>query len=154
LSKEGREVTLQLTDLAVGAGNRDSVTAGVGRRTSYEVITLIGGDHEKRVLWRDSVVLQAREKCAKGAVVRLQLVHVSGLSRAKRAVTGVVVMRGRNVRVGHRNAMLLHGRDVAEGLRCSWVKAGKALQARFRKLASNPPGQNLRPLRASLLPSP
>ena len=53
----------------------------VGRRAG-EVVALLDGDDEERVVLRDPVVLQAGEEVAERLVVVLQLLDVAGLAGA------------------------------------------------------------------------
>jgi len=112
--EQASQVAVQLADLAVRARRRDAVTVGRAGRAADEVVALVGSEHEQRVRLVDAVLGQPREELPERVVVRLQGGDVAGLSRPVCGPVRMRVVRVRNVRVGDRDAVLLHRRHVAQ----------------------------------------
>ena len=111
----------------------------VGRSgASCEVVTLVDGDDEERVRLVDAVGVEPLEERVERRVVVGELLLVAGLARAGRLRERVVVVRVRDVRERHGDAVLLHLRDLAEGvLREGTVEAREtALVRRVGDVAS------------------
>src|SRR5262249_45923585 len=104
------------------------IPVSVGRPyASGEMITLVHGHDEERVALVDSIALESREERLEGGVVVRELLLVVRLTRAGGAGQRVVVVRVREVRVGHWDASFLHLRDIAERvLREHAIKAREA----------------------------
>ena len=99
-------------------------------RPAGEVVALVDRDDEQRVVLRDPVVREPGEERVERRVVGGQLLLVVGLARAGGASERVVVVRVGDVRERHRNAVLLHLRDLAEGVLGERpVEAGEAAVA-------------------------
>ena len=139
------QVRVDLADLVRRARRRRIEVAvrvapiAVVRDAAGEVVVLVGGDDEQRVLLVDPVLLQPVEEGRERVVVRLQrcdVIRFAGTRGARkdsvrvgrsRESVRVVVMRVRDVPERDRNAGLLHLRDVAERhLRRHPVEAGEA----------------------------
>jgi hypothetical protein len=83
------------------------------------MVVLVGGEDEQGIALVDAIVGKPVEECAKGLVVRFELVFVRLLTRAERpAVTpaGVVAVGIGDVRVGDRDTMFLHRGDIGQRL--------------------------------------
>ena len=108
----------------VRAGRGDAVTrALVRRRAARVVVALVDREHEQRVGLVDAVSGQAVEERLVGLVLLGELLDVAGAARTVgvavvRAVARLVevVVRVADIGHRHRDAALLHGRDVAERL--------------------------------------
>src|SRR5438309_2648946 len=106
-------------------------------RSTGVVVTLVSGDNKEGVALVNAIILEAVEEGGEGGVVCLELRLVVGFPRPGGArevrIEGrweggrVVVVRVRDVGVGHRYAGFLHLGNVAEGVRreCP-IEAGKS----------------------------
>ena len=129
---EPLEVAVDLGDVAVGvrARRRDAVARSIGRGAG-EVVAFLDREHEERVGLGDPVVLQAGEEVTERLVVVLQLLDVARLAGSvgdvRVAGDAVEVMRVGDVGERHRDAVLLHLGDLAEGVLGEHpVEAGEA----------------------------
>jgi hypothetical protein len=85
------------------ARGRDAVAPRVRRLAAGEVVALLDGEHEQRVVGGDAVGLQAVEERLERSVVVVQLLDVSRLARALSQMTDRVgrgIRRVQVVRVG------------------------------------------------------
>ena len=109
------QVPVDLAHTVVGASDVDAVTTRRCRRVADEVVALVDGDDEERVALVDAVVRETGEELLERGVVGVQLVDVALLTRAVGEVRvpggAVAVMCVGDVRIGDRDARLLHLRD-------------------------------------------
>ena len=125
------QVAVDLTDAVVVACDVDAVASRRCRLVADEVVSLVDREHEERVALVDPVGGEPVEELRERVVVVLELLDVAGLAGPVREVdvssVSVTVMRVGNVRVGDRNAGLLHLRGPGErNGRLHAVEAGEA----------------------------
>ena len=115
---EPLQVGVDLAHVLVGARLRHAVARRVVGRRAGEVVALLDGDDEERVVLRDPVLLHAREELSERLVVVLELLDVPGLAGTVRVMDlarePVGVVRVGEVAERHGNAGLLHLRDLGQ----------------------------------------
>src|ERR1700730_5664917 len=91
------------------------------------MVTLIGSDGEKRVVLRDAVSGEPIEELFEGVVIGGKLRLVVGLAGTGGADQGVIIGDVREIGIGDWHAVLLHLRDVPEGVgRKRPIESGEA----------------------------
>ncbi len=108
------QIGIQFANLRVSASNGHAVAIRWTRRSTNKVVAFIRGENEQSIVASNAIVRQPCEELVEGIVVGFESGNITGLAGAESRTAWVIVMRIRNVSVGHRHPVFLQGGDISK----------------------------------------
>src|SRR5579872_2306164 len=94
-SQQTGQITIDFTNLAVGARNSDAIAVCWLGSAANKMIAFVGSKHEQRVALIDAIMCQACKELPKSSIVGFELRYITRLARSKGATAHMIIMRVR-----------------------------------------------------------